>query len=146
MATLFLGEYQHSIDAKGRLILPAKIREGLGEKFIATRGFDNCLSVYPMDEWVIWESKLKQLPIGNPKARLVVRNILSGAAELEADKQGRVLIPQNLRDHAQLDKDVVVIGVSNRVEIWSKAVWDNYSEQMRPGLEQLSDDLADLGI
>lgn len=146
MATLFLGEYQHSIDAKGRLILPAKIREGLGEKFIATRGFDNCLSVYPMDEWAIWESKLKQLPIGNPKARLVVRNILSGAAELEADKQGRVLIPQNLRDHAQLDKDVVVIGVSNRVEIWSKAVWDNYSEQMRPGLEQLSDDLADLGI
>jgi len=146
VATLFLGEYQHSIDAKGRLILPAKIREGLGEKFIATRGFDNCLSVYPMDEWAIWESKLKQLPIGNPKARLVVRNILSGAAELEADKQGRVLIPQNLRDHAQLDKDVVVIGVSNRVEIWSKAVWDNYSEQMRPGLEQLSDDLADLGI
>lgn len=141
-----MGEYLHSIDNKGRLIFPAKFRDSLGEKFIATKGLDNCLFVYSQEEWAILETKLKQLPMAKPEARAFVRFFFAGAAELECDKQGRVLLPPNLREHARLDKDVVVIGVSSRVEIWGKAAWDEYNAQISPEVTKIAENLVDLGI
>ncbi len=143
---MLMGEYLHTIDSKGRLILPAKFREELGEQFIATKGLDNCLFVYSKDEWVILENKLKQLPLAKPEARAFVRFFFSGAAEMECDKQGRILLPTNLREHAKLDKDIVVIGVSNRIEIWSKVLWDAYNEQIAPEVTKIAENMVDLGI
>jgi len=143
---VFMGEYQHTLDIKGRLILPAKIREGLGDTFIATRGLDDCIFVYTRDEWATLEGKLKQLSLVKPEARAFSRYIFSGAAELETDRQGRVLLPPNLREYAKLEKDVVVIGVSTRVEIWNKETWTAYNERMGPTVEQLSEHLTDFGI
>ncbi|BBB93270.1 MAG TPA: division/cell wall cluster transcriptional repressor MraZ [Methylomusa anaerophila] len=143
---MFMGEYQHTIDNKGRLILPAKFRDELGEVFIATKGLDNCLFVYTKNEWAILEEKLKKLPLAKPEARAFVRFFFSGAAELECDKQGRVLLPNNLREYATLEKDVVVIGVSNRIEIWDETVWDKYNEEVSPTVAQIAENLADLGI
>ncbi|WP_371381756.1 division/cell wall cluster transcriptional repressor MraZ [Sporomusa aerivorans] len=143
---MFMGEYLHSIDNKGRLILPAKFREELGERFIATKGLDNCLFVYTCAEWAILEEKLKKLPLAKPEARAFVRFFFSGAAELECDKQGRVLLPPNLREHARLDKDVVVIGVSTRIEIWDKTAWEDYNCQISPTVAEIAETLADLGI
>jgi MraZ protein len=143
---MFMGEYQHTVDPKGRLIVPAKFRESLGEKFVATKGMDNCLFVYPMDEWKILEQKLKALPFTKADARAFVRFFFSGATECELDKQGRILIPANLRDYASLDKDVVVIGVSSRVEIWSKERWENYSDQAEVSYEEISEKLVDFDL
>lgn len=143
---MFMGEYQHTIDPKGRLILPAKFRESLGVTFIATKGLDNCLFVYALDEWAMLENKLKQLPLAKPEARAFVRFFFAGAAELECDKQGRILLPTNLREYAQLDKDVTVIGVSNRVEIWSSQVWSEYNMKIEPTVTELTEHLVDLGI
>lgn len=143
---MFMGEYQHTLDSKGRLILPAKIRDGLGDTFIATRGLDNCIFIYTQEEWSLFEAKLKQLPLVKPEARAFVRYMFSGAAELEADKQGRILLPANLREYAKLEKDVVVMGVSSRVEIWSRENWQEYNARMGPTVEQLSEHLTDFGI
>jgi MraZ protein len=141
-----MGEYSHTIDNKGRLIFPVKFRDALGEKFIATKGLDNCLFVYTQEEWAILENKLKQLPLAKPEARAFVRFFFAGAAELEADKQGRVLLPTNLREHARLDKDVIVIGVSSRIEIWGKEAWDEYNSQIGPEVTKIAENLVDLGI
>ena len=143
---VFMGEYQHTLDSKGRLILPAKIRDQLGDTFIATRGLDDCIFIYTLEEWAALEAKLKQLSLVKPEARAFSRYIFSGAAELEGDKQGRVLLPPNLREYAKLEKDVVVIGVSTRVEIWNKETWNHYNERMGPTVEQLSEQLTDFGI
>jgi MraZ protein len=144
--TVFMGEYQHSLDNKGRVFLPAKFRDGLGETFVATKGLDKCLFVYPREEWLILEDKLKRLPISKPEARAFVRFFFAGAAELECDKQGRVLLPNNLREYAGLDKDVVVLGVSSRIEIWNKQVWDDYNNEVSPTVTQIAESLIDLGI
>jgi len=141
-----MGEYHHSLDPKGRLFLPAKFREDLGDKFIATKGLDGCLFVYTKEEWAILENKLKQLPLAKPEARAFLRFFFAGAAELESDKQGRVLIPNNLREHAQLDKDAVIVGVSSRVEIWSRQVWEDYNKKISPTVAQIAENLIDLGI
>ena len=117
---MFMGEYNHSIDAKGRLISPARFRELLGEEFILTKGLDGCLSVYPMDEWKAFEEKLRALPLTNKNARTFTRFFVAGATNCELDKQGRILVPQTLREFAGLDKDVVLTGNLNRIEIWSK--------------------------
>ncbi|WP_094605651.1 Transcriptional regulator MraZ [Sporomusa silvacetica DSM 10669] len=143
---MFMGEYLHTIDNKGRLIFPAKFRDELGELFIATKGLDNCLFVYTRSEWAILEEKLKKLPLAKPEARAFIRFFFSGAAELECDKQGRVLLPTNLREHARLDKDVVVIGVSTRIEVWNKAAWDEYNQKVSPTVAEIAENLADLGI
>jgi MraZ protein len=143
---MLMGEYLHSIDDKGRLILPAKFREELGESFIVTKGLDSCLFVYDKKEWEILASKLKQLPLAKPEARAFVRFFFSGGAEISCDKQGRVLLPNNLREYALLDKDVVVIGVSNRIEIWNRSKWDAYNEQIAPTVAQIAENLVDLGI
>lgn len=143
---MFIGEYNHTIDIKGRLILPVKFRESLGATFIATKGLDDCLFVYTIAEWAILEAKLRQLPMAKPEARAFVRFFFSGAAEVDCDKQGRVLLPGNLREYAKLDKDVVVIGVSNRVEIWDKQCWDEYNANTAPTVAQIAEHLVDFGI
>ena len=120
---MFIGEYEHSVDAKGRVIMPAKLREDIGEKFILTKGLDGCLFAYSQTEWENFEEKLKTLPLTNKNARDFVRFFLSGAIECEIDKQGRFLIPGNLRNYAKLDKEIVIIGVGTRIEIWNKEEW-----------------------
>ena len=143
---MFTGEYQHTIDEKGRLIMPAKFREVLGESFILTKGLDGCLFVYPQDEWKILEDKLKRLPFTNKDARAFARFFFSGAVECETDKQGRILITGNLREYSSLNKDVVVIGVGTRIEIWSKDVWANYSVETENNYEELAEKMVDLDL
>ncbi len=141
----FIGEYQHNLDAKGRLIMPAKFREPLGPVFIATKGLDTCLNVYPLAEWKQLEEKIKQLPTTKADVRAFLRYFFSGAAECEQDKQGRVLLPANLREHARLDKDVVVVGVYTKVEIWSREEWERYNEDNVGDISQIANDL-NIGI
>ncbi len=140
---MFMGEHQHSIDDKGRLIIPSKFREALGTPFVVTRGLDNCLFVYPMSEWHVMEQKLKSLPMMKSDARAFTRFFFSGATECELDKQGRVNIPANLRDYAKLDKECMVLGVSGRVEIWSKAAWDSYYAQSEDTFNDIAEKLVD---
>ncbi len=139
-----MGEYAHTIDAKGRLIIPARFREGLGDSFVVTKGLDNCLFVYPQQEWAALEQKLKSLPFTRADARAFVRFFFSGATECELDKQGRILIPANLRDYARLSKDVVVLGVSSRVEIWSRERWDEYNNSAEEHFEEIAEKIVDL--
>ena len=113
---MFMGEYNHTIDAKGRLIVPSKFREALGDTFVVTKGLDGCLFVYDNEEWQAFEEKLRSLPITNKEARQFARFFLAGAAEVEVDKQGRILVPNILREFAQISKDVVLIGVASRIE------------------------------
>ncbi|MCX7694115.1 MAG: division/cell wall cluster transcriptional repressor MraZ [Caloramator sp.] len=142
---MFIGEYSHALDAKNRMIVPAKFREGLGGKFIITKGLDGCLYVYPIDEWKKLEDKLKQLPLTNKDARAFVRFFFSGASEVEIDKQGRALIPQNLIEYANIEKEIVSIGVSNRIEIWSKDKWIEYNEQ-NIDYDEIAEKMSQLGI
>ncbi len=143
---LFYGEYQHSIDPKGRLIIPSKFREGLGEKFILTKGLDNCLFGYSMEEWANFEEKLRTLPMADREARAFMRFFFAGAAECEFDKQGRILIPQTLREHAGLEKEVCIIGMASRIEIWDKSRWEAYSNDESLSADKLAEKLAALGI
>lgn len=143
---MFIGEYQHTLDNKGRVIIPSRFREELGEGFVITKGLDNCLFLYPMGEWSILEDKLKTLPLTNRDARAFIRFFFSGATECILDKQGRVLIPSNLRDHSKLEKDVVVIGVSTRMEIWSKEEWDSYNDDDNLSYDNIAEKMAELGI
>ena len=143
---MLMGEYLHIVDTKGRMILPAKFREELGTSFILTKGLDNCLFIYEASEWSVLEGKLKQLPLSKPEARAFMRFFFSGATQIECDKQGRILIPANLRKYAKLDKDVVVIGVLNRVEVWDKNSWNSYNDQLSPAVTEIAEHLADLGI
>ena len=144
--SLFIGEYRHSLDVKGRIIVPSKFRDGLGDKFVLTKGLDGCLFAYSKEEWANFEEKIKTLPLTNKDARAFVRFFFAGAVECEIDKQGRTLIPPMLREHAGLNKDLVIIGVSNRVEIWSQEKWDNYSEAEDLEADDLAEKMAMLGI
>lgn len=141
-----MGEYQHSIDPKGRLFIPARFREGLGESFIATRGLDHCLFLYPREEWERIERKLKEIPFTRADARAFIRLFFSGASECEIDRQGRALLPASLREFARITRDVVVIGVSNRVEIWAKEEWARYREQAENIYEQVAESIDELGL
>lgn len=143
---MFMGEYNHTIDVKGRLIIPAKFRETLGDKFIVTKGLDGCLFVYPKNEWSLFEDKLKVLPLTNKDARQFTRFFLAGAAACEVDKQGRILLPQVLRDFAQLEKEVVLIGVANRVEIWSKINWDKSMSTYNDDMNEIAEKMENLGF
>lgn len=143
---MFMSEYQHNIDSKGRLFIPARFREGLGDSFIITKGLDGCLFVYTREEWDALEQKMKSLPFTKGDARAFVRFFFSGAAICEVDKQGRILIPVNLREYARLEKDVVIIGVSTRVEIWSKDQWEQYSARAASSYEETAEKLMDLNI
>lgn len=141
---VFMGEYSHTIDAKGRLIIPSKFREELGEKFILTKGLDGCLSIYPMDEWKNFEEKLKALPLNDKNARAFLRFFVSSANMCELDKQGRILVPVALREFAGLTKDVVLTGNLTRIEVWSKEKWienSNYED-----MDAIAEGMRDMGI
>lgn len=143
---MFMGEHHHSLDDKGRMIIPAKFRDALGNTFVMTRGLDNCLFVYPMDEWAVMEQKLKALPLMKSDARAFTRFFLSGATECELDKQGRVNIPGNLREHAGLQSNAVVIGVGSRVEVWSKEKWEAYAMQSEESFNEIAEKLVDFNL
>ena len=139
---MFMGQYNHTIDAKGRVFVPAKFRETLGEQFVVTMGLDGCLFVYPNDQWEQFANQLKSLP-GTKEARQLQRYFLAGAADLEADKQGRILIPPHLREHAALDKNVIFVGVLGKIEIWSEERWkkNNFA-----GMDEAAEKMAEQGL
>ena len=139
-----MGEYNHTIDAKGRLIIPSKFRDTLGDEFVVTKGLDGCLFVYDNKEWSAFEEKLKSLPLTNKDARQFVRFFLAGATLAEVDKQGRILVPGNLREFAGLEKEVVLVGVASRVEIWSKARWEDTASY--DDVEEIAEHMAELGL
>lgn len=146
MSPLLIGEYEHSIDTKGRLIMPSKLKEDIGEKFVVTKGLDGCLFVYSEKEWKTFEEKLRTFPLTNKDARALIRFFLAGAMECEIDKQGRFLIPGNLREFAGLEKEVIVIGVLNKIEIWSKDKWLKYSEEENKSADEIAEKMSSLGI
>lgn len=143
---MFMGEYYHTIDSKGRLIVPAKLRDSLGDGFIITKGLDQCLFAYPHEEWSNIEQKMRNLPFTQKDARAFMRFFFSGAVDCEIDKQGRILIPPTLREYAALEKETVIIGVSTRVEIWSKAKWEEYSSNAQISYEEIAEKMVELGI
>ena len=141
---MFMGEYNHTIDAKGRLIVPSKFREALGDTFVVTKGLDGCLFVYDNEEWQAFEEKLRSLPITNKEARQFARFFLAGAAEVEVDKQGRILVPNILREFAQINKEVVLIGVASRIEIWSKERFEGITAF--EDMDEIAEHMAELGL
>ena len=143
---MLIGEYEHSLDAKGRLIMPAKLKDALSEKFVITKGLDGCLFVYSQSEWKNFEEKLRTFPLTNKDARALMRFFLAGAMECEIDKQGRFLIAGNLREFAGLEKEVVIIGVLTKIEIWSKEKWLKYSEEENKSADEIAEKITDLGI
>lgn len=143
---MLMGEFQHNIDAKGRIIIPAKLREDLGAKFVITRGLDGCVFGYPLDNWEKIQEKLKQLPLAKKEARAFTRFFYSAAAEAEIDKQGRINIPTTLVNYANLEKECLVLGVSDRIEIWSKEKWENVSSDIEESFEEIAEDMLDFGL
>ena len=141
---MLMGEYSHSLDTKGRLIMPAKLRQDIGDKFILTKGLDGCLFAFSQTEWNNFEEKLKCLPLSDKNARNFVRFFLSGATECEIDKQARFLIPTNLRISANLEKDAIIIGVGTRIEIWNKETWEKCDEEI--SADEIAENMANLGI
>jgi len=143
---MFLGEYQHSIDAKGRVIMPAKFREELGDKFYVTKGLEECLFIFSADEWATFSERLRQISLVKKEARAFMRFFFGGAAELECDKQGRILLPPTLREYAGCKKDLVVVGVGGRIEVWDQERWTSYNDEMIPGVTEIAEQLVELGI
>jgi len=143
---MFMGEYHHSIDNKGRMIVPSKFRDELGEMFIITRGLDQCLFGYPLSEWELIEEKLKGLPLTKKDARAFTRFFFSGATESELDKQGRINIPAPLLQYAKLEKECVILGVSNRIEIWSKQIWEDYFSQSEESFAEIAENMIGFDI
>jgi MraZ protein len=146
VSSLLSGEYNHSIDAKGRLIIPSKFREILGEDFVITKGLDHCLFLYPLNEWKSFEEKLRSLPLTNKPARDFARFFVGSAVDGGLDKQGRVLISSALRTYAQLDKDVVLAGMLDRVEIWDKARWDGNNADVEEKIDDIASQMEELGL
>lgn len=143
---MFTGEYEHSLDGKGRVIIPSRLREALGERFLVTKGLDRCIFVYPLSEWARLQQKLRKLKMTNPQSRAFKRIVFSGAMEVEADKQGRVLIPAKLREYAGIEKDVMIIGVGERVEIWNEEAWNEYYDEADSNYEELAEKLVDYDL
>ncbi len=147
---MFYGEYRHTIDEKGRLFIPSKFRTTLKEKFIdrffVTRGLDRCLFVFTENEWNVLTQKFKELPITQKNLRSFARLFFSGAFEAACDKQGRIILPGNLMQYASIQKDVTVIGVSNRFEIWDEKIWGGFSKDSLHSYEKIAEELVNLGI
>lgn len=137
---MFMGEYHHNIDAKGRIIVPVKVRDDLGDNFIVTRGLDGCLFLYPKEQWNVIINKYKELPDTKDK-RQFMRIFLSGATLCEYDKQGRINIPKPLIDYAGLDKDCIIIGVDERLEIWSRKNWEEFIDTNEENMSSIADKL-----
>jgi MraZ protein len=142
---MFIGEYQHAVDNKNRMIIPSKFRDSLGEGFVLTKGLDGCLYAYTMEEWKVLEEKLKKLPLTSKDARAFVRFFFSGANEIDIDKQGRALIPQNLMEYAGIKKEIISIGVSTRIEIWGREKWEDYNSQ-NIDYDAIAEKMSELGI
>lgn len=143
---MFIGEYLHNIDNKKRLAIPSKFRKELGEKSILTRGLDNCLFLYPINEWQKFSEKLSQLSMGQASTRSFARLMLAGASEVEFDNLGRILIPEHLKNYACLKKKVVVVGILNRLEIWDQEKWNNYKEEIEKNTDAIAEKLGELGL
>lgn len=141
---MFMGRFNHTIDPKGRLSIPSKYREILGDEFVVSKGMDGCLFVYANDAWKAFEEKLASLPLINREARQFARFFLSGAQYVTVDKQGRILMPQDLREFAGLEKDVVLAGTGGRIEIWSLEKWNENTAQT--DIDQISQGMIDLGL
>ena len=141
---MFMGEYNHTIDAKGRLIIPSKFRESLGDEFVVTKGMDGCLFVYDNEEWKKFEEKLLSLPMMDKQVRQFTRYFLAGAASVEVDKQGRILIPSVLREFADITNDAVLVGVGSRIEIWSRERWEGTVSF--EDMDEISNHMFELGI
>ena len=141
---MFMGEYNHTVDTKGRLIVPSKFREQLGDEFVVTKGLDGCLFVYPNEEWKHIEDKFREVPLTTKDARKFSRFFFAGAALCEVDKQGRILLPAHLREFAGLEKDVVLVGVGSRVEIWSKDKWETMNSDA--DMDEITGAMEGLGL
>lgn len=141
---MFMGEHSHTIDAKGRLIIPARFREELGEQFVVTQGLDHCLTVYPMKEWESFQEQLNQLPRANKETRIFRRFFTAKATICELDKQGRILVPATLREYAGLEKDVVLTGNIGNIEVWSKDRWDEIGAY--DDMDAIAEKMQDMGI
>lgn len=141
---LLIGEYEHSLDVKGRIIMPAKFRDDIGDKFIVTKGLDGCLFAFSKEEWTKFEEKLSTLPISNKDARTFTRFFFAGAIDCELDKQGRFLISSNLREFAGFSKDVVIVGMNSRIEIWSKEKWEDCNDNL--SADEIAEKMEMLGI
>lgn len=143
--SMFIGEYTHSIDAKKRLSLPSKVRSELGGRIVVTRGLDQCLFVYPVKTWETLAEKLGSMPIGEAGTRSFVRLMLAGAVDTEVDSQGRILIPDYLREYAGLSKDVIVAGLWNRLEVWDESKWKHYKTEAESNSERIAEELGKMG-
>ena len=141
---MLIGEYEHSLDVKGRIIMPAKFRDDIGDKFIVTKGLDGCLFAFSKEEWTKFEEKLSTLPISNKDARTFTRFFFAGAIDCELDKQGRFLISSNLREFAGFSKDVVIVGMNSRIEIWSKEKWEDCNDNL--SADEIAEKMEMLGI
>ncbi len=143
---MFIGEYQHSIDPKKRLAVPSKFRGELKNKVVVTRGLDKCLFIYPMKVWQELAKKLGALPVGEAGTRSFIRLMLAGATDVETDKQGRILIPDYLKEYAELDKNVVIAGIYNRLEIWDELKWNKYKKNAEKNTDEIAEQLGKLGV
>lgn len=143
---MFIGEYSYSIDSKKRLALPVKLRKELGNKVVITRGFENCLVVYPQTAWKSVIEELKKLPTGRAESRKFSRAILGGAVEVTLDKLGRVLIPDYLKNYAGFKKNVTICGLSNKLEIWDTRKWEEYRKKAEQDIDKVAENLPELGI
>ena len=143
---MLTGEFNHNIDAKGRLIIPSKFREILGENYVITKGLDGCLFLYSVAEWEKFEDKLRTLPLVNKDARVFKRFFLGSAVDGSIDKQGRILVSSALRDFARLEKEVVLIGVLDKVEIWDRAEWNKNNAAIENNMEDIASHMEELGL
>ncbi|BDR60392.1 division/cell wall cluster transcriptional repressor MraZ [Lactobacillus xylocopicola] len=143
---MFMGEYHHNLDNKGRLIIPARLRSQIGDKMIFTRGMEGCIFGYTTETWEKIEAKLAQLPLTKRNTRSFTRLFYSGAMECEFDKQGRVNLTTTLKTHASLDKECVIVGVSDRIEVWSKERWEDFSNQANENYDDIAEDLEDIEL
>ncbi len=143
---VMMGEYVHALDEKGRFIVPARLRDDLGTRFVMTKGLDGCLFLYPLAEWSKLEERLKALPLTNANARAFARLFLAGAQDVEADRQYRVTVPPRLRDYAGAVKEIVLVGVSNRVELWALDRWERYQQEAQAGYEAVAEKMVDFGF
>ncbi|MBI2052499.1 MAG: division/cell wall cluster transcriptional repressor MraZ [Candidatus Sungbacteria bacterium] len=143
---MFIGEYRNTIDAKRRLAIPAKFRKRIGETAVLTKSLDNSLVLYPMKEWEELAGKLSKLPVGQSGTRSFVRTMLAGAADVEIDALGRVLVPDYLKDYAGLKKNTVIAGLYNRLEIWDEATWDEYKKNSEKNTGEIAEKLGELGV
>jgi len=143
---MFIGEYNHNLDTKGRLAVPAKFRSMLKTGAVVTKGLDNCLFLYPKKEWEVIAKKLAGLPVSQSKARAIARMMLGGAMDVEFDSQGRITLPEYLRKFANLDKKTIIAGLYDRLEVWNQADWDKYKESAEKDSAEIAEALGDLGV